>query len=323
MNLKPLGSTGMSVSPLCFGGNVFGWTLDEQQSFNLLDELADIGWNFIDTADMYSRWSPGNVGGESEQILGKWFARSGKRDQVILTSKVGMDMGEDPSGEPRKGLKSSYIVQAVEDSLRRLQTDRIDLYQAHQDDPDTPQQETLEAFSRLVSAGKVRALGASNFSADRLTSALAVSDAAGLARYQTLQPLYSLMERDAFEAQLQPLCVQQGIGVLPYYSLASGFLSGKYRSPEDAAKSARGPGIIDKYLNARGLRVLAALDTLAKQFNCSVGAISIAWLMSRPAITAPIVSATSRAQLDELITATSLTLTPAAIALLDQASQSD
>lgn len=315
MTPKQLSNTDLMVSPLCFGGNVFGWTLDQNQSFRLLDQLVDEGWNFIDTADMYSRWKPGNVGGESETILGNWFASSGKRDKVVLTSKVGMDMGEG-----RIGLKAAYIKQAVEDSLRRLQTDRIDLYQAHQDDPDTGQQETMEAFDRLVRDGKVRYIGASNFSAARLASALKVSDENNLARYRTLQPLYSLMERDAFEAELQPLCVREKIDVLPYYSLASGFLTGKYRKAEDAAKSARGKGVVDKYLNDRGLKVLAALDDISAELNTTLGAVSIAWLMSRPAVAAPIVSATSSEQLAELISATSLSLPAEAIDRLDQAS---
>ncbi len=315
MTLKPLSHTDLMVSPLCFGGNVFGWTLDQTQSFRLLDQLVDEGWNFIDTADMYSRWKPGNVGGESETILGEWFARSGKRDQVVLTSKVGMDMGEG-----RIGLKAAYIMQAVEDSLRRLQTDRIDLYQAHQDDPDTPQDESLEAFDRLVKDGKVRYIGASNFSAARLDSALQVSDQNNLARYRTLQPLYNLMERDAFETELQPLCVREKIDVLPYYSLASGFLTGKYRTAADAGKSARGQGIVDKYLNDRGRRVLQALDETAAQLDTKPGAVALAWLMARPAVAAPIVSATSASQLAELIAAIAVVLPPAAIDKLDAAS---
>ena len=318
MQTKSLGTTGLSVPPLCFGGNVFGWTLNQDESFALLDQMIDLGWTFIDTADMYSRWAPGNQGGESETILGNWFASRGKRNKIVLTSKVGMDMGEG-----RKGLRAGYIVRAVEDSLRRLQTDRIDLYQAHQDDPDTPQDETMEAFARLVNAGKVRALGASNFSAARLASAQAVCRSAGLPTYQTLQPLYNLMERASFEGELQSLCVNDDIAVLPYYSLASGFLSGKYRTARDAGKSPRGPGIVDKYLNERGLRVLAALDTLAAELGCSAGTVAIAWVMHQPAIAAPIVSATNAAQLAELTAAAGVRLNAAALARLDEASRPD
>ncbi len=318
MNTKPLGTTGLTIPPLCFGGNVFGWTLDQDASFAMLDHMVDLGWTFIDTADMYSRWAPGNSGGESETILGNWFASRGRRNEITLASKLGMDMGEG-----RKGLRAGYIVKAIEDSLRRLQTDRIDLYQAHQDDPDTPQQETMEAFSKLLDAGKVRALGASNFSAGRLQGALDTARSEGIAQYQTLQPLYNLMERDGFERDLQALCVREDIAVIPFYSLASGFLSGKYRTPADAGKSARGPGVIDKYLNERGLRVLAELDALSAELDTSPGSIAIAWVLHQPAIAAPICSATSEAQLQELTAAASISLDAQALARLDRASSSE
>ncbi len=318
MTMNKLGHSDIDVSPLCFGGNVFGWTLDESRSFDMLDAFVDAGFNFVDTADMYSRWAPGNSGGESETIIGRWFARSGRRHQVVLATKVGMDMGEG-----RKGLRAQYIMQSVESSLARLQTDYIDLYQAHQDDPATPQDETLGAFTRLIEQGKVRLVGASNFSPDRLSSALDISAAQGIARYQTLQPQYNLVARSDFESGLQALCVREGISVIPYYSLASGFLSGKYRSRADAHKSARGPGIVEQRLNARGERILRALDTLSAQTGASLSTLSIAWLMSRPAVTAPIVSATTRAQLAELTAAVDLSLPADAIQALDEASAPD
>ena len=314
MDHRPIGRSSLQVSPLCFGGNVFGWTLDESASFAMLDAWLDHGFNFIDTADVYSRWAPGNQGGESETIIGKWFAATGKRDRVVLATKCGMDMGDD-----RKGLRADYIVQAVEASLRRLQTDVIDLYQSHKDDEDTPQDETLEAHARLVREGKVRAIGASNFSAARLAGALAVSKANGWPRYECLQPLYNLMER-GFEAELAPLCVREGIGVIPYYSRASGFLSGKYRSQADAARSVRGPRIVEQYLSDRGRRVLAALDGLAATRDTTPTALALAWLMAKPAVTAPIVSATSADQLAQVVAAATITLSPDELQALDDAS---
>ena len=312
---RPLGNSGIEVRPLCFGGNVFGWTIDEKRSFEILDAFVDAGFDFIDTADVYSRWAAGNQGGESERILGNWFARSGKRDRIVLATKVGSDMGEG-----RIGLSARWIRQGVEDSLRRLQTDRIDLYQSHKDDPGTPQDEALRAYEDLIKAGKVRAIGASNFTAGRLRSALDLARAGNLPRYVTLQPEYNLYSRAGFEAELQPLCQAEGIGVIPFYGLASGFLSGKYRSAADAKLSARGAGIIQKYLNPRGLAIVAAQDEVARRLGANNAQVAVAWLMSRSTITAPIVSATSVGQLDELTAATRLRFDAEALALLDQAS---
>ena len=315
MNKRSLGRSGLQVSPLAFGGNVFGWTVDEATSFSLLDAWVDAGFNFIDTADVYSRWVPGHTGGESETILGKWFKRSGKRSQVVLATKVGMEMGPG-----RKGLAPAYIRGALEDSLRRLQTDYIDLYQSHDDDADTPLAQTLATYGKLIDEGKVRAIGASNYSAARLAQALEVSRQEGLPRYESLQPLYNLYDRAAYEDTLEPLCVQQGVGVINFYALASGFLTGKYRSSADLGKSPRGKGAA-KYLTARGLRILAALDAVAARCNATPARVALAWELARPSITAPIVSATSLAQLAELVAATQLTLDAAAIEQLNQASR--
>ena len=315
MNKRSLGRSGLQVSPLAFGGKVFGWTVDEATSFSLLDAWVDAGFNFIDTADVYSRWVPGHTGGESEIILGKWFKRSGKRSQVVLATKVGMEMGPG-----RKGLAPAYIRGALEDSLRRLQTDYIDLYQSHDDDADTLLEETLAAYGELIAQGKVRAIGASNYSAARLAQALEVSRQEGLPRYESLQPLYNLYDRAAYEDTLEPLCVQQGVGVINFYALASGFLTGKYRSSADLGKSPRGKGAA-KYLTARGLRILAALDDVAARYNATPARVALAWELARPSITAPIVSATSLAQLAELVAATQLTLDAAAIEQLNQASR--
>ena len=314
-NMRQLGRSGLEVSPLAFGGNVFGWTADEATSFALLDAWVDAGFNFIDTADVYSIWAPGHIGGESETILGKWFQRSGKRDRVVLATKVGK-----PMGEGKKGLKPAYIRQAVEDSLRRLQTDRIDLYQSHEDDGETPLVETLAAFGELIQAGKVRAIGASNYSAARLAEALAVSAEHGLPRYESLQPLYNLVDRAGFEAELEPLCLAQEVGVINFYGLAAGFLTGKYRQPEDAAKSLRGRNTVARYLNERGLRILAALDEVAARRQAMPGQVALAWQMARPGITAPIASATTLAQLVELIASTQLNLSAEDKAVLDSAS---
>ena len=302
MDLRPLGRSGLSVPPLCFGGNVFGWTADETTSFALLDRLLDQGFTFIDTADVYSRWAPGHSGGESETILGRWMAARGCRDRIVLATKVGMDMGEG-----RKGLRAAYIERAAEDSLRRLQTDRIDLYQSHADDPDTPIEETLQAYERLIRAGKVRAIGASNFSAARLREALAVSARTGLPRYECLQPEYSLAERAAYEAELEPLCRAEGIGVISYFSLAAGFLTGKYRSKDDLAKSVRG-GRMESLLDGKGSAVLAAMDAVAAETGASLAQIALAWLAAQPGVCAPIASATSVDQLRELLPAITLEL---------------
>ncbi len=314
MKLRKLGHSGLEVSPLAFGGNVFGWTVDEQRSFALLDAFVDRGGNFIDTADVYSKWFPGNQGGESETILGRWFKTSGKRRQVILATKVGMEMGPN-----RKGLSPAYISQAVEDSLRRLQTDYIDLYQSHTDDAATPLEETFEAYARLIRQGKVRALGASNFNAERLLQAIQVSREKGFSGYQSLQPFYNLYDRAEYEAKLEPLCREQGLGVISYFSLASGFLTGKYRAEKDLARSARAQRL-GKYLNERGLRILGALDRVARERGSTPAAVSLAWLMARPGITAPIASATSLGQLEQLFQAIDLELSPAEVELLNQAS---
>lgn len=311
---RKLGNSGLDVSPLMLGGNVFGWTVDEPASFKILDAYVDAGLNFIDTADIYSTWVSGHTGGESETIIGNWLARSGKRSKIVLATKVGMQM---PAG---KGLKKAYIFQAVEDSLRRLQTDHIDLYQSHEDDPSTPLEETMGAFADLIKQGKVRAIGASNYTADRLAEALKVSRQNSFPAYQSLQPKYNLYERAEYEAGLEPLILKEGIGVIPYYGLASGFLTGKYRSESDAHKSARGAGVVKKYLNERGFRILGALDQVAKEHGSTPGKVALAWLMARPGITAPIASATSVEQVHDLVSATELELDSASIRALDEAS---
>ena len=311
---RELGRSGLQVSPLCFGGNVFGWTADEATSFRLLDAWVDAGMNFIDTADVYSRWVPGHSGGESETIIGKWLKQSGKRDRIVLATKVGKDMGNG-----KVGLAKGHIRSAVDASLKRLQTDVIDLYQSHDDHAATPLAETLGAYADLIREGKVRAIGASNFTAARLTEALAVSRTLGLPRYESLQPLYNLVERAAFEDELEAVCVQHGVGVINFYALASGFLSGKYRSEADLGKSGRGPGV-KKYLNERGLRVLAALDAVAQRCNATPAQVALAWQIARPSITAPIASATSLEQLAGLVAAAHLRLDAEAIQQIDAAS---
>ncbi|HTK35228.1 MAG TPA: aldo/keto reductase [Caulobacteraceae bacterium] len=311
---RRLGRTDLNVSPLCFGGNVFGWTANEATSFKLLDRFADSGLNFIDTADAYSRWVPGHQGGESETIIGKWLKRRGGRDQMVIATKVGSDMGAG-----RRSLSARWIALAVEDSLRRLQTDYIDLYQAHFDDPDTPFEEVLSAFSGLIAAGKVRAIGASNLTAPRLTEALEVSAKTGLPRYECLQPHYNLCERARFEGALENLCIEHGLGVIPYYGLAGGFLTGKYRSKADLSQSPRGAGAA-KYLNERGLGILAALDEVAAGHAATPGQIALAWLMARPSITAPIASASNPDQLGELLGSARLELSAGDIEQLDRAS---
>ena len=316
MQMRMLGSTGISVSALCFGGNVFGWTADQATSFALLDAFVAAGGNFIDTADVYSRWVPGHSGGESETIIGNWLAaRPGMRAKVIIATKVGMDLG----GE-HKGLSPKWIAAAAADSLKRLQTDYIDLYQSHTDDATVPLQDTLAAYDTLIRAGKVRAIGASNYSAARLQQALETARSNKLPAYATLQPLYNLYDREVFEKDLEPLCLREGIAVINFYALAAGFLTGKYRNAQDADKSARGKGVTSKYLNDRGLKILAELDHVAAQTESSPGHVAIAWLLARPAVTAPIASATSLTQLQDLIAACALKLDPAQIAALDLAS---
>ena len=313
---KELGRSGIQVSPLALGGNVFGWTVDEATSFSLLDAWVDAGFNFIDTADVYTAWIPGHVGGESETVIGKWLKKSGKRDQVVIATKVGKSMGEG-----KKGLRPAYIRQAVEDSLRRLQTDRIDLYQSHDDDADTPLEDSLAAFGELIAAGKVRAIGASNYSASRLAQALPRrADNPALPRYATQQPRYPLYDRAVFEEELQPLCLKEGVGVINFYALAMGFLSGKYRSEADAGKSPRGAKAVQTYVNERGLKILAALDDVAARYDSTPSQVSIAWLLAQSGITAPIASATSLAQLDDLVTAAHLKLDADAITALTRAS---
>jgi aryl-alcohol dehydrogenase-like predicted oxidoreductase len=311
---RALGRSGLQVSPICLGGNVFGWTVDEAMSRRLLDAWVDAGMNFIDTADVYSRWVPGHVGGESETIIGTWLKRSGKRDRVVLATKVGK-----PMGESDKGLSKAYIRRAVEASLKRLQTDQIDLYQSHDDDAATPLEETMGAFADLIKAGKVRAVGASNYTAPRLAEAIATSERLGLPRYESLQPLYNLVERAAFEGELEQVCVDNGLGVINFYALASGFLTGKYRSSGDLGKSVRGAGA-GKYLNERGLAVLAALDAVAATIGATPAQVALAWQIARPSITAPIASATSMVQLDELVGAARLQLDAPSIAMIDRIS---
>ena len=315
MQMRPLGGSGLSVAPLAFGGNVFGWTADAAMSFSLLDAFVDAGFNLIDTADVYSRWAPGHSGGESETIIGKWLkARPSHRERIVLATKVGMDMGEG-----RVGLKAAYIRRAVEDSLKRLRTERIDLYQSHSDDAGTPFEETLDAYAELIDSGKVRAIGASNHTAARLAQALAVSRQRGLPRYETLQPQYNLYDRAGYEAELEPLCRKEGLGVINFYGLARGFLSGKYRSEADLGKSVRGGGVRG-YLNERGFRILAALDEVAGALRATPAQVALAWQMARPGLTAPIASATSLPQLRELMGAAQLALPAEAVALLDRAS---
>jgi aryl-alcohol dehydrogenase-like predicted oxidoreductase len=314
MELRELGRSGIKVSPVCLGGNVFGWTADEKTSFAVLDDFTGAGGNFIDTANVYSTWVPGHQGGESETVLGKWLKRSGNRDKVIVATKVGAEMGDG-----RKGLKAGYIAQMVEDSLKRLQTDYIDLYQSHRDDLETPQEETLEAYGKLVKAGKVRAVGASNFTADRLSAALAISAKNGLPRYESLQPEYNLYERAGFETDLEPLCRKEQIGVIGYFGLASGFLTGKYRSEADLKKSPRGEDI-GQYLNERGFRILKALDLVAAETKATPAQVAVAWLIARPSVTAPIVSATKVEQSHDLIKAMKLKLSAPQIAALNAAS---
>jgi aryl-alcohol dehydrogenase-like predicted oxidoreductase len=314
MNTREIGKSGLYVAPLALGGNVFGWTIDEPMSFRLLDAFVDAGFNLIDTADVYSRWVPGNAGGESETIIGRWLKQPGKRDRVLIATKLGMEMGP---GEA--GLSRPYVLRAVEASLKRLQTDRIDLYQAHKDDPGTPLEETLGAFADLVRQGKVRAIGASNYSADRLAEALALSKANGLPRYECLQPHYNLLERPLYEDALEPLCVREGLGVIPYYPLAAGFLSGKYRIEADLAKSKRGASV-KKYLDERGLRVVDALADVAARIGATSTKVALAWLIARPSVTAPIASVTSEAQFAELAGAARLKLDAAAVTRPNEAS---
>ncbi|MBU9832236.1 aldo/keto reductase [Rahnella sp. FC061912-K] len=315
MSKRELGRSGIQVPLLTFGGNVFGWTVDQTASFSLLDALLDHNLNFIDTADVYSAWVEGNQGGESETIIGNWLKKTGKRDQIVLATKVGK-----PMGEGKVGLSPRYIKDAVEASLRRLQTDYIDLYQSHDDDADTPLAETMAAFDALIKEGKVRAVGASNYSAPRLAEALKVSKENGLARYETLQPLYNLYDRKVYEEALEKVVTDNGLGVINFYGLAAGFLTGKYRTQADASKSLRGESVIARYLDERGLKVLRGLDQVAEKHGAQPGQVALAWQIARPSITSPIVSATSLQQLNELAQAATLKLDDADIQTLNDAS---
>jgi len=315
MQLRTLGRSDLRVAPLCLGGNVFGWTADEAASFTVLDALIGAELNFIDTADVYSVWIPGHHGGESETVIGNWLQRRARRNDVVIATKVGMEMAPD-----RKGLSATHIARSVEESLRRLQTDYIDLYFSHCDDVTVQFEETLGAYQKLIAQGKVRAIGASNHSAARLAQALEVSRRTGLPRYEVLQPQYNLYARSEYEKDLEPLCLEHNIGVVSYFALASGFLTGKYRTPSDAAKSKRGDGVVAKYLNERGLRILAALDDVGRRYSASPASVALAWQIARPSITAPIASATSVGQLNELLAATKLHLDQAAIEQLNIAS---
>lgn len=315
MQHRPLGQSGLSIAPLMFGGNVFGWTADLRTSHLLLDRFTGAGFNAIDTADVYSAWVPNNTGGDSEKVIGAWLSARGRRDDVVIATKVGM-------WPKQPGLTKANIIAACEGSLQRLRTDYIDLYQSHQDDAATPQDETMEAFASLVKAGKVRAIGASNFTVDRLASAQAAAADAHLPRYDTLQPEYNLVARVEFEAGPQQWCVDNRVSVIPFFGLASGFLTGKYRTEADLAKSQRGARV-QKYLNARGLEVLGALGTVAARHNATLGQIALAWLMTRASIAAPIASATSIAQLDELLGSVNVHLSPEDIWDLDRASAID
>jgi aryl-alcohol dehydrogenase-like predicted oxidoreductase len=301
MNHRPLGRSGLSIAPLVFGGNVFGWTADEATSFRLLDAFVDGGFNAVDTADVYSAWVPGHVGGESESVIGRWLKARGRRDDVLILTKVAM-------WPAQPGLSAANIVSAVEGSLKRLQTDYIDLYQAHQDDAATPIEETLEAFDKLVKAGKVRAIGASNFSPERLSASLKASQTLGLARYETIQPKFNLYDRQEVEGPLAELTAREGLGIIPFYGLAAGFLTGKYRTDADLEGKARSRTVQRDYWNDKGKRILAALDAAAKAVSASPAQVALAWIMAHPAITAPLASATSVEQLNELMGAARLTL---------------
>lgn len=312
---RKLGNSSIEVRPLMLGGNIFGWTVDEAQSFKLLDAWAAAGFDFIDTADIYSRWVPGHAGGESETIIGRWMKQRGNRSRMIVATKSGLDMGDG-----KKGLSRKYILQAAEASLRRLETDYIDLYQSHTEDPATPLEETMGAYADLIKEGKVRAVGASNYTPQRLEAALETSARLGLPRYESLQPQYNLYDRAGYEQALEPICVRHGLGVVPYYALASGFLTGKYRSAADASKSPRGASVVKKYVNERGLRILAALDEVATQYATKPSSVALAWLIARPGITAPIASATTLDQMHDLFKAVDLKLDAQAIEKLNQAS---
>jgi aryl-alcohol dehydrogenase-like predicted oxidoreductase len=315
MEHRSLGKSGIKVAPFGFGGNVFGWTADEHTSFALLDEFVDAGFNLVDTADMYSNWAPGHKGGESETVIGKWLKTTGKRNRIVLATKVGHEMAPD-----KKGLRREHILRSIDESLQRLQTDYVDLYQSHVDDSATPVEEPLRAFEELIKAGKVRAIGASNFSAPRLAEALEASRKNGLPRYETLQPLYNILDREAFERDLMPLCEKEGLGVINWFSLAAGFLTGKYRSKADLKQSPRGSRGVDRYFNERGLKLLGTLDLVAKRLEANPTQVSMAWLLTRPTIAAPLASASKVAQLGDIIKGVKLKLDADSMAELDRAS---
>jgi aryl-alcohol dehydrogenase-like predicted oxidoreductase len=314
MNLRPLGRSELRLAPLMLGGNVFGWNADENTSHAILDAFVDAGFNAVDTADSYSRWVPGHKGGESETIIGNWLKMSGKRAKVIIATKLGEDMGEGRS------LKADYVMRACEASLKRLQTDHIDLYQTHFDDEVTPVEETLRAYAKLIAQGKVRAIGASNMSPARLKASLAASKTLGIPRYESLQPLYNLSDRNEFEIEYAPIVRTENLGVINYYSLAAGFLTGKYRSLDAALKHPNRGGRLKRYVDARGFGILKALDTVASRHSASPAQVAIAWLIAQPLITAPIASATSLEQLDEIMKAPQLKLSKDDLAALDKAS---
>lgn len=316
MELRRLGRSELRIAPVVLGGNVFGWNVDQPTANRMFDTFVDAGFNAIDTADVYSSWIPGHVGGESERVIGEWLKTSGKRDKVVIMTKLGVEMGPG-----KKGLSRRYMHEAIEASLSRLQTDYVDLYQSHRDDEETSLDETLSSYAELIKAGKVRAIGASNYSAARFALALETSERNGLARYESLQPLYNLFDRAVFEDALQPLCVQNQVGVISFYALAAGFLTGKYRNTADAVKSARGANVVKKYVNPRGLKILQALDTVARRRNTRPGVVAVAWLLTRQGVTSPIASATSLDQLADLVAATRLQLDPAEIEALGEASQ--
>jgi aryl-alcohol dehydrogenase-like predicted oxidoreductase len=315
MDKRPLGRSGLQAAPLALGGNVFGWTADEASSFAILERFVDAGFNLIDTANTYSTWVPGHAGGESEAIIGKWLRKSGKRDRVLIATKVGMKK----DGE--EGLRRAQIEKHVEASLARLQTDRIDLYQTHKDDPGTPVDETLEALARLVQSGKVGAIGASQYAPGRLRESLEASERLGIPRYETLQPEFNLYDRAGFEGGLQPVALECGLGVIPFFGLAKGFLSGKYRKASDIEGRPRAAGLKKYFEGDRGLRILAALDSVGGRVGATPAQVSLAWIMAQPSIVAPIVSVTSVAQLDEITAAARLRLDADALAELDRASR--
>ncbi|HSI77324.1 MAG TPA: aldo/keto reductase [Lunatimonas sp.] len=315
MKKIPLGNTGLSTSPIVFGCNVFGWTIDEKQSFTILDEFVDLGFETLDTADVYSRWASGNQGGESERIIGDWMKSKGNRNVINLITKVGADMGQG-----RRDLSEAYIINAVEDSLQRLQTDYIDLYLTHWDDDQTPVEETLGAYQKLIQAGKVKAIGACNLSVDRLSASIQAHKDHGLPKYEVFQPEYNLYDREGFETGTAQLCKDEGMGVICYYALAMGFLTGKYRSKEDLGKSVRGGGIEKKYLNERGMRILDGLDKISAAHGVSQAAVALAWLIHSPIITAPIASATKSSHLQAFVEAAAIDLNEKELNLLSKAS---